>query len=189
MKPINVSVIAAPSGLVSLVKTALLAGALLALGSGLALAADFPKTGSTNYTIHYVFDPLGTVEIPGVGKVTALEMVGPTENTEGKPWFNNMKAKCYATNVETSGKKWIDGGCTLTDSDGDMIFSYFDTRDIDKAQPKMDCGTHHITGGTGKYKGLTGTEAFACNKVATPAGAPPGSFAMDLPHHTVWEIK
>ena len=37
-----------------------------------------------------------------------------------------------------------------------MIFSTFDTRDLDKSQPQMSCGTHVITGGTGKYKGITG---------------------------------
>jgi hypothetical protein len=189
MKPINFSISAAPSGVLALVKTALFTGALLTLAPGLVLAADFPKKGSTSYTIHYVFHPLGTVEVPGVGKSTALEMVGPTENTKGEPWLDKMKAKCLAVNVETGGKKWIDGGCALTDSDGDMIFSSFDTRDLDKSQPKMDCGTHVITGGTGKYKGITGTEPFACVTVATPAGEPAGSFAMDIPHNSVWEIK
>ena len=42
---------------------------------------------------------------------------------------------------------------------------------------------------TGKYKGITGTEPFACVTVDTPAGEPAGSFAMDIPHNTVWEIK
>jgi hypothetical protein len=189
MKPINMSIIAAPSGVVALVRTALLTGALFALAPGLVLGADVPKKGSTSYTIHYVFHPLGTVEIPGVGKSTALEMVGPTENTKGEPAFDKMKAKCLAVNVETGGKNWIDGGCALTDSDGDMIFSSFDTRELDKSQPKMDCGTHTVTGGTGKYKGITGTEPFSCVKVETPAGEPAGSFAMDIPHNSSWEIK
>jgi hypothetical protein len=77
----------------------------------------------------------------------------------------------------------------MTDSDGDVVFSSFDTRDLDKAQPKMDCGTQIITGGTGKYKGITGTELFACVTVPTPAGEPVGSYAIDIPHNTVWEIK
>ena len=128
-------------------------------------------------------------DIPGVGKVTALEMVGTTENTKGEPAFDKMKAKCIAVNVETGGKKYIDGACAMTDSEGDVVFSTFDTRELDKAQPKMDCGTHFITGGTGKYKGITGTEPFACVKVDTPAGELAGSFAMDIPHNTVWEIN
>lgn len=185
----NQNITATPSGVMALVRTILLSSVLLAFAPGIVLGADFPTKGSTSYTIHYVFHPLGTVEVPGVGKSTALEMVGPTENTKGEPALDKMKAKCLAVNVETGGKKWIDGGCALTDSDGDMIFSSFDTREIDKSQPEMNCGTHTITGGTGKYKGITGTEPFACVSVATPAGEPAGSFAMDIPHNSVWEIK
>jgi hypothetical protein len=81
-----------------------------------------------------------------------------------------------------------DGACVLTDSDGDQIFSIFDTRDTDKSQPQMNCGTHIITGGTGKYKGITGSEPFAC--ITMPALADPGGYtAMDIPHNTTWEIK
>jgi len=49
-------------------------------------------------------------------------------------------------------------------------------------------GTHIITGGTGKYKGITGSEPFAC--ITMPALAGPGGYtAMDIPHNTTWEIK
>jgi hypothetical protein len=122
-------------------------------------------------------------------KTLALEAVGPTENTKGEAMLDKMQAKCAAVSVESGDKKWIDGACALTDSDGDVVFSTFDTRDLDKSQPKMDCGTHIITGGTGKYKGITGTEPFACVTVDTPAGEPEGSFAIDIPHNTTWEIK
>src|SRR5262245_53752199 len=45
-----------------------------------------------------------------------------------------------------------------------------------------------ITGGTGKYKGITGSEPFAC--ITMPALAGPGGYAaMDIPHNTTWEIK
>ena len=45
-----------------------------------------------------------------------------------------------------------------------------------------------MTGGTGKYKGITGSEPFACNAMPTLAGAG-GYTAMDIPHNTSWEIK
>jgi hypothetical protein len=170
-------------------RTALLTALLIAFYPIISLGSELPKTGSTSYTSHYVFHPLGAVELPGVGKGTALEMVGTTENTKGEPTFDKMKAKCFAVNIDTGGKKWIDGACAMTDSDGDVVFSSFDTRELDKAQPKMDCGTHIIRGGTGKYKGITGLEPFACVNVATPAGEPAGSFAIDIPHNTTWEIK
>jgi hypothetical protein len=68
------------------------------------------------------------------------------------------------------------------------IFSTFDTRDLDKSQPDLSCGTHIITGGTGKYAGITGSEPFACNSMPALAGAG-GYTAMDIPHNTSWEIK
>jgi hypothetical protein len=67
------------------------------------------------------------------------------------------------------------------------VFSTFDTRDLDKSQPDMDCGTHVITGGTGKYAGITGKEPFKCIKLPALAGSG-GYFAMDIPHNTTWEI-
>ena len=81
--------------------------------------------------------------------------------------------------ISSADKKYIDGACVLTDSDGDKIFSTFDTRDTDKSQPQMNCGTHIITGGTGKYKGITGSEPFAC--ISMPALTAPGGYtAMDI---------
>jgi hypothetical protein len=170
-------------------KAALLCGLILALTPVVVLADAVPKKGTTPYTTRFVFHPKSTVDIPGVGKAVALEMVGPTENTAGEKMFDKMQAKCAAVSIESGGKKWIDGACSLTDADGDIVFSTFDTRDLDKAQPKMDCGTHLITGGTGKYKGITGREPFACISKETPAGAPDGAFAIDIPHSTEWAIN
>jgi hypothetical protein len=172
------------------VKTALFFGVFLAFAPGSVLAVDAPpKSGTTSYTTHFVFHPKSSIDIPGVGKATALEAVGPTENTKGEAFLDKMQAKCAAVSVESGDKKWIDGACALTDADGDVVFSTFDTRDLDKSQPEMDCGTHIVTGGTGKYKGITGKEPFACITVDTPAGEPEGSFAIDIPHNTTWEIK
>jgi hypothetical protein len=42
--------------------------------------------------------------------------------------FDKMMAKCEAVSIDPGGKKWIDGACALTDNDGDVIFSTFDTR-------------------------------------------------------------
>jgi hypothetical protein len=67
-------------------------------------------------------------------------------------------------------KKYIEGACVLADAEGDKIFSTFDTRDVDKSQPTLTCGTHIITGGTGKYAGITGSELFAWNAMPALAG-------------------
>jgi hypothetical protein len=107
---------------------------------------------------------------------------------KGEKMFDKMSAHCAALNVASGTTKYINGACVLADKDGDKIFSTFDTRDLDKSQPEMNCGTHVITGGSGKYKGITGTEPFACVAMPALAGAS-GYTAMDIPHNTSWEIK
>src|SRR5215510_11367780 len=53
--------------------------------------------------------------------------------------------------------------------------------------PGVACA-QQMEGGTGKYKGITGSEPFAC--ITMPALAGPGGYtAMDIPHNTTWEIK
>jgi hypothetical protein len=168
-----------------------LTGVIIAmLSTATVFAVDKPpQSGTTGYTTHFVFVPKSTVDIPGVGKAVVLEATGPTENTEGDAFLDDMMAKCAAVSIEAGDKKWIDGGCALTDTDGDVVFSTFDTRDLDQSQPTMDCGTHIIVGGTGKYEGITGKEPFACITKDAPAGSPEGAFAIDIPHITTWEFK
>ena len=128
------------------------------------------------------------LDVSDLGTVTVLEAIGTTENLKGEKMLDKMSAHCAALSVNSGLKKYIDGACVFADADGDMIFSSFDTRDVDKSQPDMSCGTHVITGGTGKYKGITGSEPFACNGMPDLAGAG-GLTSMDIPHNTSWEIK
>ncbi len=170
------------------VKLALLSAVFMAFTPGAVLGDPIEKTGSTSYVTHFVFRPLMSIDISNLGTATHLEAVGTTENLKGEKMFDKMSAHCAALNVASGEKKYIDGACVLTDADGDKIFSTFDTRDLDKSQPKMDCGTHIITGGTGKYMGISGSEPFACIKMP-PLGGPGGYTAMDIPHNTTWEMK
>ena len=184
----HISTIAVPAAAMTLAKGALIASALSAFAPGAALAVDLPDKGTTPYVTHFIFRPLQSIDMPGLGTATLLEAVGTTENMKGESTFDKMSARCTALSVDSGPKKYIDGACVLADKDGDMIFSTFDTRDLDKSQPEMDCGTHSITGGTGKYAGITGSEPFACIAMPNLAGAG-GYTAMDIPHNTTWEMK
>lgn len=172
----------------SFISTAFLSGALLVAIPAATQAEQIEKKGTTPYVTHFVFRPLQTLDVKGVGTVNLLEAVGTTQNMNGEPMLDKMAARCNAMQVESGEKKYIDGACALSDKDGDVIFSTFDTRDIDQSQPQMNCGTHIITGGTGKYTGISGREPFACNDMPNLAGAG-GYFSMDIPHNTTWEIK
>ncbi len=158
------------------------------ISSGVVFAGPIEKKGTAPYVTHFIFRPLQTLDVSGVGTATLLEAVGTTENMKGEKMFDKMSARCTALSIDSGGKKYIDGACVLADKDGDKIFSTFDTRDVDKSQPDMSCGTHLITGGTGKYAGITGSEPFACNPMPALAGEG-GYTAMDIPHNTTWEIK
>jgi hypothetical protein len=182
------TLITAPAAVRILAKTALLSGVLMTFAPGVVLADPMEKSGTTPYVTHFVFRPLETIDATGA-KVTAFEATGITDNMEGGKMLDKMSARCEAINVDFGPKKYIDGACVLTDADGDMIFSTFDTRDVDKSLgEKGACGTHIITGGTGKYAGITGKEPFACDAMPALAGSG-GYTAMNIPHVTTWEIK
>src|SRR2546429_887278 len=178
MTLMNLRLLAARA-VMALVKTALFSVVLVALAPAPVVAQPMEKKGTTPYVTHFIFRPLMSIDIPGLGTATNLEAVGTTQNMKGEKMLDKMSARCAALSVASGDKKYIDGACVLTDSDGDQIFSTFDTRDTDKSQPEMGCGTHIITGGTGKYKGITGSEPFAC--ISMPALTAPGGYtAMDI---------
>ena len=183
MNLINLILIAAPTVPRTLVKVALLSGAIFAVAPSVVCAEQMAKKGTTPYVTHFIFRPLMSIDIAGLGTATNLEAVGTTQNMNGEKMLDKMSARCAALSVASGDKKYIDGACVLTDSDGDQVFSTFDTRDLDKSQPKMDCGTHIITGGTGKYK------RAICLYLNVCARSPGGYTAMDIPHNTTWEIK
>jgi hypothetical protein len=171
------------------IKAVMASGLFMAFAPGASAGEELSqKKGTTPYVTHFVFRPVQNIEVPGLGTAQLLEAVGTTENMKGENMLDKMAARCSALNVQSGKKKYIDGACTLTDKDGDIIFSTFDTRDVDKSQPKYDCGTHIITGGTGKYTGMTGREPFNCKPLASLAGSG-GMSAMDIEHNTTWEIR
>lgn len=188
MQPMFPTIKAAVAARLPLVPVVAISGILAAIGSGTAFAEPIGTSGTAPYVTHFVFRPLTSIDLPGLGSVTPLEAVGTTQNLKGEAMLDKMSAHCMALNVASGDKKYIDGACVLADKDGDQIFSTFDTRDVDKTQADLGCGTHIITGGTGKYDGITGREPFACNAMPALAGSG-GYTAMDIPHNTTWEIR
>lgn len=166
------------------------------LWSGNVLCADWPNEGTTNYVTHFVVHPTSIIDVGNSGKVVTLEMVGTTANTNGESLMNKMAAQCSAIQIVSKEKNYIDGGCVLTDKDGDKIFSTFDTREItlsfDKGKyegsiPKYTCGTHVVVSGTGKYQGMTGKEPFNCSLLPTATGE--GWSGMDIEHQLTYKFK
>ena len=116
------------SALAASAGAAVLLGALISFAPGGVQAENAPvvgKKGTSPYVTHFIFRPLQSLEIPGVGTAHLLEAVGTTQNLKGDSMLDKMAARCTALNVESGDKKYIDGACALTDKDGDVIFSTF----------------------------------------------------------------
>ena len=171
----------------ALVKTALVSGLLMAVAPGIVTADPMEKKGTTPYVTHFIFRPVQSLEVTGLGTATLLEAVGNHPEHEGREDARQDVGAMYSVECLLRYRE----GHRLCLCSGEMptvTRSASDTRDVDKSQPTMNCGTHIITGGTGKYKGITGSEPFACNGMPALAGAG-GYTAMDIPHNTTWEIK
>jgi len=78
------------------IKTALCSGVLMALASGVVLADPIAKKGTTSYVTHFIWRPVLSIDVPGLGTATLLEVTGITENTKGEKTFDKMSARCTA---------------------------------------------------------------------------------------------
>ena len=61
----------------SLLKLALLSGVLIASASGIVLGDPMEKKGTTPYVTHFIFRPVQSIDVPGLGTATVLERSGP----------------------------------------------------------------------------------------------------------------
>ena len=100
MKPLHRIIGAASAATKVLVQTSLLSGALIGFVTGIASGEAMEKKGTTPYVTHFVFRPLQTINIEGVGSVTLLEATGTTDNMKGEKMLDKMSARCEALSVD-----------------------------------------------------------------------------------------
>ena len=92
----NLSLIAASIAPRTLVKAALLSGVLVTFAPGVVLGQQMEKKGTTPYVTHFIFRPLMSIDIAGLGTATNLEAVGTTQNMNGEKMLDKMSARCAA---------------------------------------------------------------------------------------------
>ena len=105
----------------TLVKTAILSGVLVAFAPGIILADQIEKKGTVPYVTHFIFRPVQSLEVSGLGTATLLEAIGTTQNMKGEKMLDKMSAHCAALSVASGDKKYIDGACVLADADQDFL--------------------------------------------------------------------
>jgi hypothetical protein len=78
---------------------------LVAFAPGIVLGQSMEKKGTTPYVTHFIFRPLMSIDIPGLGTATNLEAVGTTQNMKGEKMLDKMSARCAALSVGSGNKK------------------------------------------------------------------------------------
>ena len=150
--------------------------AILSILSSAASAQkiEIPQQGSTTYVTYYLNHLVSSIDMGDQGNDEIIEGFGITRNTSGQKIFDNMSVHCVFYYGVHGGKDEAKGACTEMDADGDKVFTTFVV------------GTHTLIGGTGKYKGITGTASFTVNPLRPPAA---GTFAVEVDHKVSWNIK
>jgi len=136
---------------------------LVALSAG-ANAQQLPKSGSIAF--HTGWKDTADVNEVAPGRFQGQDRaVGTTFNDKGSGPLHLGPANCSGSFVVTDGSGPNKGYCAFGDPDGDRIFTDF-TGNI---TPNGAEGTNVISGGTGKYAGITGSGPWKCKGRARTA--------------------
>jgi len=136
-------------------------------------SAEFPKTGEAEYDTYYVGNFLAKID-SGVGTGAIVDETGINRNVKGEGPFNDMSVRCLYHMSSVGETMHLNGSCVETDKDGDNVFTTFDDKN------------HYLMGGTGKYKGITGTVPYTVVVLHETVG---GREAVIVNHKAKWEIK
>jgi len=136
-------------------------------------SAEFPKTGEAEYDSYYVDNVLARIDSEaGTGGI--VEETGITRNVKGEGPFHDMSVRCLYHSSLVGAARHSNGSCVHTDKDGDNVFATFDDN------------TTYLMGGTGKYKGITGTVRYTEVPLHDTVG---GRQAVIINHKATWHIK
>jgi len=146
---------------------------VLTLCAAPAISAEFPKTGEAEYDTYYVDNTLAKID-SGAGMGAIVDTTGITRNVKGEGPFHDMSVRCLYHWSVVGETNHFNGSCVETDKDGDNVFTTFDDKN------------HYLMGGTGKYKGITGTVPYTFVELHEAVG---GRAAFIVNHKATWEIK
>ncbi|SAL80835.1 hypothetical protein [Caballeronia telluris] len=141
-----------------------------------APVASLPREGTTSYTAYFTSHLVAKQTLGTNDNTSIREVLGITRNSEGKPYFDSLAVRCLLYVQNLAGKVAGQGNCVETDADGDKIFSTFD----------YTSKVHVLTGGTGKYEGITGNAPFTFKPLQAP-GIDEGAAIVD--HKVSWHFN
>lgn len=130
----------------------------LAAGGGGAMAQDSGVWNSKAVLVAIGTKSV-TLEDQKDHTISITEYDGVAFNADGKPFLD--KARYQVTNVTDTGGLANGGYKIFTDPDGSKVFAKYVLTEakMDAKQPELN-GRWEFTGGTGKYKGISGRGTY-----------------------------
>lgn len=142
-----------------------LAAALLALAP-LAAAQEGPREGEIELTFSADVKELTKIPAGATQEASLVEASLVFTETVSGPMEGLGGARCVAlSRFDTETQEWGGwGNCTWQDAEGDRIFETIE----DTGAGGAGTGKGTITGGTGKYAGITGEHDYTLEFAASP---------------------
>jgi hypothetical protein len=147
--------------------------ALCAAAPGSAGTVMVPPSGEMTYVTHYTGRVINTEYVGDGASESLVEMTGIIRNAVGQSAFDGMHAHCLMLSAIIGGKPSFSGACTETDRDGDHVFASFDNT------------AYKLIGGTGKYKGISGSALYS---VTPEPSLQQGRYGYVMNHKATWTI-
>jgi len=146
----------------------LLAGTCLTMLCAVADAQDIPRSGSISWHTGWKF--VGEVMTVAEGHIEGHgTAIGTSFNDNGSGPLHLGAAECAAAFFLINGSGSNVGYCSFGDADGDRIFTQFAGK---LGLPNgYDEGTNVISGGTGKYAGISGSGPWKCKGAGSNGGS------------------
>jgi hypothetical protein len=128
---------------------------VLALGAN--ADAQLPKQGSYSGVFGWYFPPAQVVQVEKGHFVWGGTSLGAFRNDDGSGFLHGAGVVCAAAGEFKNGAQTHNGGdCVATDGDGDKAVLTWKCTGC----PSSRSGVAEWTGGTGKYKGLSGRSTY-----------------------------
>jgi hypothetical protein len=123
-----------------------------------ATAADMPKEGTVSYT----YFGFGTFKANPIGKQRLLNTFDENGLTLSDGFGDHVTWHCWGTGDYTSGLGQDHGYCVGTDTAGDQL-AVIISDEKHTLDAKSWSGTDTLSGGTGKFAGVSGGGPSVCH--------------------------
>src|SRR5262249_19069667 len=141
-----------------------------------AMAADLPKEGTFSGTYYAV----GTGKATRVGKELLLLVFDENGLSQSNGMLDHTTWHCWGMANFVNGVGAPHGSCVATDPAGDQISFDFEHQKWRLLDAKNVPASAKITGGTGKYAGITGGWTYVAH-VNEYRTAVEGTYALPIP--------